>query len=257
MAKPKFAIIIPVYEKFWYARRAIESCLKYTENCVVILEDDASPNWDDKLWPAWKHARKDTQVIIHRYPKNGGLTRSWNHGLRVARDLGAEYCVAGNSDILFCEGWHIGLERALNNGYHLVGPISNAPGPTAGSKAAVDKYVKRYRLDDTPDYLNGLSKDLRTRFPEKVVNGPVNGFFQMAKISVWWDRPFDSQNPFSTHKHHRMVHNEDELQKRWRRMKRKFGIVPSSFIFHYRAVTRGGSHKKGKWYRLIDPERDV
>jgi glycosyltransferase involved in cell wall biosynthesis len=259
VSAPKIAVIIPVYEKYLYALRAVESCFKYTSNCLVIVEDDASPDFSADMYNGARYIKEDGSAVhVNVFPKNGGLTRSWNHGLRVARDMGADYCVCGNSDIVFTEGWSKGLIHALNNGYHLVGPLSNAPGTTCPSgRAQVDKHFKGYETTDDSEYLNKVARSLGRTNAKKVIAGPVNGFFQMASLPTWWEKPYDDKNVYSTHGRHRMTGNEDELQRRWRKAGRKTGIALSSFIFHYRAVTRGGRHKKGRWFRLVNPKRDV
>jgi hypothetical protein len=46
-----------------------------------------------------------------------------------------------------------------------------------------------------------------------------------------------------------MTLSEYELQGRWRKDNLHIGFCPGSFVFHYRAVTRGDRYKRGKWYR--------
>jgi GT2 family glycosyltransferase len=46
-----------------------------------------------------------------------------------------------------------------------------------------------------------------------------------------------------------MTGNEDELQARWAKKGMKSGVVLSTFIFHYRSVSRGDKYKWGRWYR--------
>ena len=257
VSKAEFAAIIPTYECFDYATLAIRSFLKYTPDGVVFLIDDASPSWRPKVNKRFTALGREGQVQVHHYPKNGGLTRSWNLGLKMAKEQKVRYAIATNSDVLFCEGWMDGLVGAIEKGYSLVGPISNAPGITAKGLAEVEQYYPDYRLTDDPAYLNGLSRVLRTRYRGKVVAGPVNGFFQMAETTTWWRHAHRSGQPYDPAPEFRMTLNEDELQKRWRAAKAKMAISPASFIFHYRAVTRGGKHRKGKWFRTTNPGRDV
>jgi len=87
----------------------------------------------------------------------------------------------------------------------------------------------------------------------------VNGFFQIAKMQTWVDGKYDAdhfycpRNDFTSRGHKNptplMTLNEDELMGRWAKKGWKFAVIPSSFIFHYRAVTRGKRYTAGKWFR--------
>ena len=81
----------------------------------------------------------------------------------------------------------------------------------------------------------------------------------MATMNAWRKGKFDAQNyyrPVNTHTSKGkknptplMTLNEDELQSRWTAKGMKSAIALSTFIFHYRAVSRGDKYKMGKWYR--------
>ena len=163
MAGPTIAFICPTCGHFDYAIKAIRSFLKYTPDPRVIIVDDASPDWDDPRWRAFVDSGRP-HVSHHRFRENGGVTRSWNWGIRRAIDMGAGYVIAGNSDILFCEGWYRGLVEALESGHALAGPISNAPGPTSRGKASITAYYPGFRLVDDLNYLNYVSGVLRRAY---------------------------------------------------------------------------------------------
>jgi hypothetical protein len=249
--------INPMFKKFVYARRAALSFFKHTPislNPVCLVPDDHSPRefWERQDWDAWLDGMPTDRVIIKRFPDNNGLTRSWNWGLCRARDLEATYTIAGNSDILFSPGWYEGLIHHLEHGYHLVGPVTNAPGPTNGGRQRVHNFYPGYKLSDDADDIAAVAKYLRENIPvENIHRSNINGFFLMARTDVWWSGANGPKHVFDPG--HKMTFNEDELQRRWSKMKRKVGFVPSSFIFHYRAVSRGNRHRHGAWYRL-EPE---
>lgn len=261
MAEPRIALVCPTYGQFEYAVQTIESFARYTENPSTIVVDDGSPDWGDTDWQQFLGATA-VPILVHRFLENGGLTRSWNWGIRQAIAQRAEYVIAGNSDILFCEGWYHGLIHALESGYALAGPISNAPGHTAPAKAHVANYIPGYQLTDDPAYLDSLSRTLQTRYRNMVVDARVNGFFQMARAEVWLAGQYDEahiyrpRNDFSPNGRPNptplMTNNEDELQKRWARLGRRFAVCPASFIFHYRAVSRGVKHLHGSLFRKSD-----
>ncbi len=164
---------------------------------------------------------------------------------------GADYIVCGNSDILFTPNWSDGLIDALETN-DLVGPITNAPGRIFSQN--VLRFVKHYKLTDDPNYLSDLSLFLRTKYWGRHMPITfVNGFFLMAKKETWLGGSFSDTHTFDPAE----VMNDGayELQKRWRRtIYRKIAMVPSSFIWHYRSVSRGqkgllGPYGKGAYRR--------
>lgn len=248
--------ILPVYGKFGYARRAAHSFFAHTPNGHVLVVDDASPDFDSCNWDRWAAEMPSNQLHFHRYTKNGGLTRSWNYGLRFARTLGSRYAIAGNSDVVFTPGWHNGLRYHLENGVRLVGPVTNTPGPTNHGAQHVKKFFPGYKVRDDESSLAEVAHYLATHIPqERIVETAINGFFQMALVDTWWTGCFSAENVYNPA--NRMTGNEDELQRRWRAKGWKIGFVPSSFVFHYRAVTRGSRYCYGDWMRSADLSRPV
>lgn len=263
---PRICFICPTYEKFAYAREAIKTFFEYTDDGFCLLVDDASREWAKTDWNAFFKGIPREKVAYHHFETNGGLTRSWNHGLRMARDRAAEYTICGNSDILFTENWHERMTYHLENTPNLgmVGPLSNAPGITAKGRQEIKNYFKGFSLTDDQDYLNCVAKHIYKNRPEVDLDvktpAGVNGFFLMAKTRTWWSFPFDKRNCFKPRNDKNskgrrnptplMTLNEDELQRRWMNHGFRSGIVLSSFIFHYRAVSRGDKYKRGQWYRM-------
>jgi GT2 family glycosyltransferase len=76
-----------------------------------------------------------------------------------------------------------------------------------------------------------------------------------ARTERWWEGRYSGENVFDPAM--AMTGNEDELQKRWRKKKFRTGFCPQSFIFHYRAVSRGDRFKHRGWYRIDDINKPV
>jgi glycosyltransferase involved in cell wall biosynthesis len=247
-----------------YTEAALQTFFETTPEGVAIVVDDGSPDWVESKMQERLQKIAPTEQSIHFYHFSNeyGLTRSWNKGLDIADSLGLEYVIAGNNDVLFPPNWHFGLTHALANGFTMVGPLSNAPGITAKGKQEVGRYVQDYKVTDDPAYLEEVAFNLMTFNMGKVIESPVNGFFQMCRLEGWRSNMIDLgetktyYNPLNTHtsKGHKnltptMTLNEDEWQGRARGAGLRSGIVLSSFIFHYRAVSRGDKYKRGQWYR--------
>lgn len=250
----QIAFICPTYNKFLYAHIACRSFLKYTERpCMIIHVDDASPYWGKQDWDAWHKGIPQDRIVSHRFSENHGLTRSWNFGLKMARDMGIKYAICGNSDIRFTPGWEQALiHQVRDNGYHLIAPVSNAPGVTNAGRQRVHNYFPGYRVTDDPEYNKQVAEYLQQHYPPTTVVGTVsvNGFFMFAKTDTWWGGCYDKDHVFNPK--NRMTKNEDELQGRWQRKGWRTGFTPASFIFHYRAVSRGDQFRHKGWFRL-DP----
>ena len=242
LAQVGLAFILPTYDAFDYARIAAQTFFEHTPPTlrpICILLDDASPSYEQQDWEAWYDGLPREQCWHYHYPSNGGLTRSWNDGLQLAHRLRCRYAIAGNSDVRFTPNWHIGLRQHLTAGAHLVGPVSNAPGRTHHNdqQQNVRNWFPNYELTDDPEQLLVVSEYLRKHHEATFVEPDINGFFMMATTEDWLSGSFDEKHVFDPR--NKMVGNEDELVKRWRKTHgRKVGFVPSSFIFHYRSVSR-------------------
>lgn len=228
MTNDKLLGIIPTYRGFDYARIAAESFLATTDGDVLIV-DDGSPDWVKIKWQDWPSKR----LHKFRYAKNDkNLTRSWNYGLRFAKTHGFKYAMAGNSDVLFVEGWWEPIKRALDAGWDLAGPLTNAPGPK--KRQQIKEWIDDYRLTDDTTYIRSVLAQIAKN---DVIPELINGFCMLAPVASWWKNSFDDEHVFDPK--HKMTRNEDELQGRWHKAGARIGVVASSFVFHYRGVSRG------------------
>lgn len=248
LAEGGLAFILPSYGGYVYSRAAAASFFANTPESlkpVLLHYDDSSPRYHHQNWEKFYCGLPGGRIWHHHFSRNGGLTRSWNTGLDLARKLGCRYAIAGNSDVLFPPGWEAGFRRHLDAGEcHLMGPVTNAPGRTGGDghRQDVKNYLADYVLDDSATAIAAVSSRLQQEYADKpAVLGDVNGFFMIAKVDTWWRGAFDSHHVFDPK--YPMAGNEDELQIRWNQLGFKMGVSLSSFIFHYRSVTRGEKYR--------------
>ena len=257
----KIAFICPTHKEGElrdYTISSVRTFFRTTASGTAIIVDDASSDWESSFEDELKSLAKfpGQQCVVHRYEEWGGLTRSWNQGLRLARELNCDYAICGNNDIIFPKNWYQSLLHALNNGYHLVGPLSNAPG--VSNKV---QHFPAYKVSDRLPLIDAVQAYLSHEYMGVVIESAINGFFQMAKTSTWWEGCFSDRdvycpvNEFNSKGARNptplMTLNEDELQGRWQRKGFKVAVCLASFIFHYRAVTRGDRYKTrgGQWFR--------
>ncbi len=245
-------VVVPVHGHWEYALRTVKSLYWANESsqfdssqetdCVVF--DDASPDYSKEREQALLAV--DRRVSFVRYKDRAGMTRSWNSGLNLARAGSYVYACLANSDLMFTPAWDEPLRDALK-AHALVGPVSNAPGLTSRVQA-VEPYDPEYKLsDDWPD-LAATAGRLRASQRGVVIPAKVNGFCMMTRTDVAWKNAYDRHHVFDPGKP--MAGNEDELQKRWAARGLTSAVVPASFVFHYRSVTRGDRYRKGRWMRM-------
>jgi hypothetical protein len=126
----------------------------------------------------------------------------------------------------------------------------------------VDRFYPNYQTSDDPAELTKVADYLSLAHsvgPCPAIEAPINGFFMFAKTAKWWEGRYDDQHVFcpvnevdSRGRRNRtplMTLNEEELQARWRTKGLRVGFTPASFIFHYRAVSRGNRYLVPGWYR--------
>jgi GT2 family glycosyltransferase len=236
MKAPDILVIIPTYENFGYARNAAWSLMETRPDSTHItadylIVDDGSEEWDAVDWSKWPA----TERVHIRFDKNAGLTRSWNAGLELARELGAAYSVCTNSDIVFSPGWDSWLVPAVENGVDLIGPVTNAPGHAIWQNVSSFLHGTPLRLDDAPEHIAAVAAHVSTVRIDPV-EAPINGFFMMAKTNMWWKQSFSTHAVFDPA--FPLAYNEQELQNRWHTQGRKIAFSPRSYIFHYRSVSR-------------------
>ncbi len=223
-------LIIPTYGNFDYAYRCIESFIATTENVDshVLVIDDASDKWDpDYEWP-------QCNLSVYRFEQRAGLTRSWNYGLYIAKQLNHTYTICANSDLLFVGDWYNPLKQALEV-HDLVGPITNTPGHCTHQN--IDKFGITITSDD-PEALNNCAEHCSkiNVLGTSIVTHRINGFCMMAKTNTWWSCSYDAVHVFDPAM--KLTGNEDEYQRRLYAKCKSVAYVPHSFVFHYRSVSR-------------------
>lgn len=237
------AFILPTYGQFDYAELAAASFFENTANPYLIFVDDASPDYKENEVKPWLSKYPEDRVKFYRFTTNGGLTRSWNAGLAIAADLGVQYAMPSNSDVVFAPGWENGLVEAIASGFDIVGPVTNAPGRTCFQQQYVRTYKKDYRVDQSWAAIAQTQEYLQAKQHPPVSVKSVNGFCMFAELDRWMAGAFSRECVFDPK--YRITGNEDELQKRWRNSGGRAAVVPTSFVFHYRAATRGASFTRG------------
>lgn len=230
-------VVVPTYSAFDYAKLAVESAAK-TPGAVVAVIDDGSPDWPgERIVRGWLPS--SVPFVIFRFDRNArSLTRSWNLGASVAREMGLEFVCFATSDCVFPVGWELPLIEGLGlDRFTVAGPVTNAPGHSPAQD--VSRYLPGYVVSDDPDDIDetlGKLPDVGAVATKRLngfcLFGRVDGLFAVADRG----RVFDPSFP--------MDGSEDDLLRRAWAKGRGACVCSSSFVFHYRSVSRG-LHKGG------------
>lgn len=278
---PSLLIVVPTYNHFDYAFRAIRSALANTTTFRphVLAIDDASPDrlhldplsrvigrpYGDYLY----HLRLlrdefgEDSIMQAQFDQNGGLTRSWNVGLTWARERDHDFCCVTNSDVLFAPGWDSHLFTSLNTKLcDLAGPVTNAPGTNPVQYVAA--YSTRYNpgTKDDVQAIAAVQSELSAKYRYEIRETTLNGFCMVAFTKTWWDNAYDRDHVFRPRNDFDsqgrpnptplMTLNEYELQRRWKAGGLKAAACLGSYVYHYRAVSRGVRHRRGDWARMAE-----
>lgn len=262
-------ICIPTYGHFDYAAAAAESAIRNTTlvRADILIVDDASKGFKSgvikHLLPLIqrRNSYRDQRIRVRRFARNGGLTRSWNLGLETAISGGYRYACVTNSDVLFPVGWEEPLLLAVDReGISLVGPVTNTPGNCYHQHVKhFSEVYKKVGPSDSFEDINRVIRDLVIRHRGRMFGPSINGFCMLARSSEWDSGRFDRDNVFRPYNEYylkggknptpTMTVNEEELQARWKALGRKIRFCPDSYVFHYRAVSRGSRYRRGDWVR--------
>lgn len=237
-------LVVPTFGHFDYVVRTLDTAVESHAGVRVLIVDDGSPDWPgDEFFLALAPGR----VACHRFPKNDrNITRSWNHGARLARAVGMPYVAFGNSDLKFPAGWWPPIRDVLaDERLHLAGPLTNAPGHRR--LQLFSRYVRHtYPLGTVPPVsdddkvIAAILKSLSRRFgarPEPMP-GHINGFLMAGRMDILWRYSHDGEHVLNPSVRYKMIRSEDELCGRWITRGLRVGAVPNSFVFHYRGVSR-------------------
>jgi GT2 family glycosyltransferase len=184
-------------------------------------------------------------VRFVRRAVSGGCTSGWNDGLVWARLEGFSTVLLANDDVVFGPGWDVGLDEALRDA-DLVGPLSNAPGLTSPAVQGVRRLLPAYEPSDDPDKIREVSEALTSLGapPEKA---PVNGFCMAGRVASLWRCAYSDEFVFDPK--FPMEGNETEFQNRASVLGFRTSVSSTSFVFHYRSVSRPAKNRRGLWFR--------
>jgi len=208
------AVILTVHnhiEKFGLP--CLQSVLKHSGDARVYVYDNETT--DPKIEDLRKLVDSRSEVEFIRIDDQkafGGLTGTWNDGIRRARERGLSKVVLLNHDVIVDDTWANFLQ-AIESDFCIYGPLTNRPGG--------GRRYRKLQMAEGPKF-----KGLRST---EILMGFCMGFtLGRPEIKLFDDwRFFNPELPFGN--------NEYDIQKRMkmRSTKAAFYIVTDSWVFHH------------------------
>jgi hypothetical protein len=150
---------------------------------------------------------------IEDQTKNGGLTATWNSGIKKCKEYGCDTIVLSNDDIIFDGSIkHIINECQMYDGTDLkyYGPVTNNPGPD-------NKQQYKIESADIEPFVCDIN---------------LNGFFMVFSLAVLDKNKYDELNYFNPE--YCFGRNEVEWFYRFKKLGGIPIVVPRTFIYHYK-----------------------
>lgn len=217
------ALILPYWESDWTLAEDAATTFKTSgskNDLFVIAVGDGT-------------SRKPLSADqVYTYETSSGITRSWNTGLGMARELGVDVAIVGNADTLFGVGSVDALVAALDT-VDLAGPVSNRPG--WGTLRQRSGSIDRTGVHVLPPHRLEFSSD-RRESASVILDEVINGFTMAATMDAWVTGAYDLQNRQYFNPNHPQLENEMELQLRWGLLDRKVGVAYGAYVHHFKGV---------------------
>lgn len=198
--------------------QCLECYLRHLPDAFIILYVNESS--DPKILNIKKMYPTVKYIYIEDQHKNGGLTATWNDGIKLCIENDCKVIVLSNDDIFFDDSIKHIIKHASNvkDKMKYFGPITNNPGPSIMNKAV--QYGTQSL--NKPNYVS--------KHNNKFVN--INGFFMVFPKHVLENNMYDKTHFFDPNKP--FDSNEVEWFDRFMNKKGLPIIVPETFIYHYK-----------------------
>lgn len=227
---PKVGVVITTHGNKWnICKNALEGFREYLANYknFIIVYDNESTDlfWTPHIqtfYPGVEYSRSEDQV------KSGGLTGTWNRGIKRCIEEGCDIIILSNNDIIVNPSLitfikQIQLEKN-NNILAVYGPMSNIPGPpncNMKQKTSANTFKEFNEMKKSTNNTESITLERSDN-----INGFFMGFHKDTAIANKFDNEhfFDPSKPFGG--------NEVEW---FRRLQTKGGIgkvLTNCFVYH-------------------------
>lgn len=214
----KIGVIITTFgSNVVYAKQCVLCFLRHVKYPrYVLLYVNGSD--DPRLLNIKSELPGEVEVVVSRTPAPGGLTWTWNDGIRKCLAQHCTTIVLSNDDVIFDHSisniLHASETANASNVYF--GPVSNKPGNDTNHS----QLAKRPK--NKPVY--------KCTYKNRDHN--LNGFFLVFPSMTLQHTMFDEDNFFNPK--YPFGGNETEWFKRFQSRGGKGMVVPATFVYHYK-----------------------
>jgi hypothetical protein len=231
VSEMRAAIIITLHDYITkFGIPCVESVIEHTPEprLIQVYDNESTHPAAQSLRGRWADVPGLEFIRVDDQKSGGGLTGTWNRGVRDAIAHGCDRVVFLNHDTVVDGTW-AGFLKSVEDDNRVYGPTSNKPGSPA---------IHRVQYSEKGPLGNGFKS-------APIVNGFCFGV-TLGNLSAKWfsegSKPcmFDPEKPFGG--------NETEFQRRFFRKLRGAHavVVESTWVFHWK--NHAWSKKQGRSY---------
>ncbi len=150
-ARPRAALVVPVWNQWDYTRRFLESFeAGGGEGCRLLVVDNGSTDETPRRLREWKK-RLGFEVLRNR--SNRGCAPAWNQGARRVLAWKPAWIGVLNNDLVLTPGWLKALlDRAEERGWWMASPATREGRLDYDLESYARAYTRRCRSWDAPGY---------------------------------------------------------------------------------------------------------
>jgi len=217
--KPCIVITTHNYTKK-FAIPCVDSVIKNTpgDRLILLYDNESDHPMAPQLMTKWEGVEGFRAIRIDDQKAEGGLTGTWNKGVREALEAGCDRIVLLNHDTVVNETWPEFL-MAIEDPKIIYGPMSNKPGSPAVHRV---QFAERGPVGD----------ELRKA---SIVNGFCMGL-NLTDMTGKWHSKCDKKLPCVFDPRLHFGGNETEFQRRFFRAcpGAHARVVEAAWVYHWK-----------------------
>jgi len=223
-----YLLVLTTAGRLKWLREAIATLRAPLEELDVLVIDDGSSSE-----VGIEAFCKEKGLKLITKPKAFGVTDSWNRAYTFFKQKGYKACIISNDDVRFPQDCWRGLAWGVyKRGYHLLVPLSNAPGDGKGQR--IQRFLK---IKPNAKNADQIQEALFKRYHGKkkwASCGYFNGFCFAFGSSI---EKFKFSKKFLFDPKRKNRGNEIDLVKRMKVHNGRIGISMISYVFHWKYGT--------------------
>lgn len=219
----KIGLIIPCYKRLEYTKKLLSSIISRRKIEIIIVDDgseDGTSEW----------ATNQGYTLIS-HPRRMGVPKCWNDGIKKSLEMGLNYMIISNNDIILHKDCIDNLvntfENEINNSKVIPGPRTAIDGSSYIMHTGID--ISYIRID-TPEVINIIHN---LSLPKHKLDSPLWHFFMLSNKIIEKVGYFDENFPAP------MYFEDNDYMHKLNLAGLKFGSLSDVLAFHVYAPKYG------------------